>query len=211
MQRVSRLLLMQVVLIAIELLLLVCIITACEYRQPATSSRLISDPDIKFSVERLVVRGKHSAPISYSTGDSVEETSQDPIALYNSYIDEICTHYDNLDPDLIRAVVWVESRYDPNAVNYNGTCIGLMQISTKWHTARAESLGVSLEDPYGNLLTGCDLLSELIYTYKGDISYALMVYNMGYSGANRLHSQGKVSSYVLAVNSRHQELKGVYT
>lgn len=142
---------------------------------------------------------------------SDQSTTQDPISLYNSYIDDICAHYDNLDPDLVRSVVWVESRFDPDAVNYNGTCIGLMQISTKWHTARAERLGVDLHDPYGNLLTGCDLLSELISAYDGDVSYALMVYNMGYSGANKLHSQGKVSSYVLAVESRQQELKGAYT
>lgn len=134
-----------------------------------------------------------------------------PVQLYNYYIDEICKLYNNLDPDLVRSVVWIESRYIPTAKNYNGTCIGLMQLSTKWHTSRANRLGVEdLWDPYGNILVGCDLLSELITTYDGNVANALMAYNMGCGGARNLISQGKISSYANDVLSRQQDLKEVY-
>lgn len=118
--------------------------------------------------------------------------NQDPVPLaamssdeeiIDQYIYNIAeTRYPSLDPELIRAIVYHESRYDPTVINPKSGTTGLMQISPKWHLGRARSLGVEdLTDPYGNLLVGCDLLNELIRTYSQN--YALDVYAGGYSYA----------------------------
>lgn len=104
--------------------------------------------------------------------------------LYLSYVDEITsTIYTDVDPLLVKAIIYHESRFDPDASNSSGGTIGLMQISPKWHTNRADDLGVSLTDPYGNILVGCDILNELYKSYSK--SYSLNVYAGGYSYADR--------------------------
>lgn len=126
--------------------------------------------------------------------------------LYESYIYEICELYDNVEPELIIALVENESRFTPEAVNKYGTCFGLMQINPKYQTARMERLGITdLFDPYSNILLGVDFLSELTDTY-GDPVPALMFYSMGYDGP-ALYYSGTVSKYVRFIFARADELK----
>lgn len=104
--------------------------------------------------------------------------------LYISYVDEITsTIYTDVDPLLVKAIIYHESRFDADAVNSKSGTMGLMQVSPKWHTQRAERLGVSLSDPYGNILVGCDILHEL-YSSNSK-SYSLNVYAGGYPYANK--------------------------
>lgn len=70
----------------------------------------------------------------------------------------------------------------------------MMQVSTKWHTERAESLNVGLYDSYGNVLTGTDYLAELYDEYE-NITTALMVYH-GESDAFIKDENGQTSTYV---------------
>lgn len=118
-------------------------------------------------------------------------------ALYDSYVDDvIINHYPDLDPVYIRAIIYHESRYDPNCRNKKTNATGLMQILPKWHTKRARNLGVTdLFDPYGNILVGCDILHEISQTYG--LEYALNFYAGGYKYANRY--KGRVSPYVKAL------------
>lgn len=128
--------------------------------------------------------------------------------LYKYYIFEITEDYENVEPELVISLVERESNFQPIATNANGTCVGLMQISTKYHLSRARELGVSnLRDPYGNLLTGIDLLSDLIDMAEGDIPYALMLYNMKTEDANALHAQGRTTNYVRTILARQEEIK----
>lgn len=91
--------------------------------------------------------------------------------------------YPDLKPGYVLALIYHESRFIPDVVNSKTGATGLMQILPKWHTARAEKLGVSLTDPAGNILTGCDILNE-VYQQSGSMSYALNVYAGGYAYAN---------------------------
>lgn len=104
--------------------------------------------------------------------------------LYNSYVDEIINqHYPSLDAECVKAIIYHESRYDPNAYNSKTGVIGLMQINPKWHTKRALDLGVTdLYDPYGNILVGCDILNELTKQYS--FNYAINFFAGGYSYAD---------------------------
>ena len=103
----------------------------------------------------------------------------------------------------VYGVVMAESSGNSNAAN--GKCVGLCQVSTKWHADRAESLGVEdFYDPYGNIRLAADYLREL-YGKKKSWEYALMRYNMKTETANELWEQGIVSGYakkVLATKSR---------
>lgn len=81
-----------------------------------------------------------------------------------------------VDAELIAAVIWIESNFDPNTVS--GQCIGLMQI----HVNTGKSLGLSRADLYNSDISikyGVKYLSGHISTYKGDVMKALSAYNQG--------------------------------
>ena len=122
----------------------------------------------------------------------------------DGYIEHICKDYD-MDPALIKSIVWHESRYNPKAKN--GSCVGLMQISTRWHTARAKKLGVTdFYDPYGNILVGVDYLSDIFDNYK-DPALVLMMYNMDNNTAMAMYKRGEISGYAQSVLQRAKDLK----
>jgi hypothetical protein len=86
-----------------------------------------------------------------------------------------------VDPALVRAVVWVESRYDPYAVSPRGAR-GLMQLTAD--TAR--EVGVSNPfDPRQNVFGGVKYLSQLLKRHDGDVALALASYNAGPSAVRR--------------------------
>ena len=79
-----------------------------------------------------------------------------------------------VDPDLVNAVMYIESKGNPNSVSGKGA-IGLMQLTP----ATATHLGVSdIFNPEENIKAGVKYISGLIRTYE-DESSALLVYNAG--------------------------------
>lgn len=106
----------------------------------------------------------------------------------------------SLCPEFLQAVAWQESRYDEDAEN--GGCIGLMQVSERWHQDRMARLQVAdLHDPEGNMLVAADYLAELFGQYE-DIGMVLMVYS-GDSGAEELAlTEEGLSGYVQEVTER---------
>lgn len=78
-------------------------------------------------------------------------------------------------PELIQAMCFKESGFDPRAENDG--CIGIMQVNPLWHKDRMERLGVTdLYDTRQNMMTGVDYLHELSEEHE-DISIVLMTYN----------------------------------
>lgn len=108
------------------------------------------------------------------------------------YITEIAISY-GLDPEIVKALIEIESGGDPYAVGDSGESIGLMQIQPKWHGERMARLGVTdLMDPYQNVLTGCDILAEKLAEY-GNLHDALSAYNAG-SPCNNGYAERVMSS-----------------
>jgi len=85
-----------------------------------------------------------------------------------------------LEPDLLTALVWVESRYCPQARSPVGA-IGLGQLMP----ATAKELGVDPWNPQANLY-GAALYLRQKWEEFGDWRLALAAYNAG-SGAVRKH------------------------
>ena len=121
-----------------------------------------------------------------------------------------CVDYGNeyfICPELLMAIIETESSGDPKAKN--GTCTGLMQVSSRWHADRMKRLGVkSLYDERGNVHVGTDYLVELIKKH-GDVATALMVYH-GESDALSKADVGIISDYASKILERSTELERLH-
>lgn len=138
-----------------------------------------------------------------------------------------------LDPALIKAVVWRESRFDP-AVRGDAGEIGLMQLqdTTAHEWADAEHLG-SFEheqcvDPGTNTMAGAWYLRKLLRRYAATdnpLPYALADYNAGRGnvlkwnkGAGATNSSAFVDqigfpgtrAYVISVTKRYRHYQPIF-
>jgi soluble lytic murein transglycosylase-like protein len=85
-----------------------------------------------------------------------------------------------VDPTLINAVIWVESKFDRRARGRGGS-LGLMQLMPKTAAGLAKQLGRKRDsyDPDFNIHAGTLLLAQLLARFDGDVTLALAGYNRG--------------------------------
>jgi len=84
-------------------------------------------------------------------------------------------------PELVRAVIVVESAFNPNAVSNRGA-VGLMQL----RPATARRYGVANAfDPEQNIKAGVHYLRDLLTRYGNNLELTLAAYNAGEDAVER--------------------------
>jgi len=95
-------------------------------------------------------------------------------ALLRPIILRVANRY-QVDPALVKAIIMVESSYNPKAISKRGAK-GLMQLMPE----TAELLGVRDSfNPEQNINAGVKHFKSLLDQFKGDVKLALAAYNAG--------------------------------
>lgn len=145
---------------------------------------------------RLVVRSDGSKVISNVGSKSAKAGGTDLVwlakqrnrpSVYDRLIDEYADRYE-VDPMLVRAVIQVESGYDPMTISHKGAR-GLMQLMP----GTADRFAVQqIHDPEENIRGGVEYLSELLRLFSYDLRRALAAYN---AGENAVIRHGGIPPY----------------
>jgi hypothetical protein len=135
------------------------------------------------------------------------------ISAVDPWITQAATKH-RIDPDLLRGMVWVESRFDPRAQSPAGAR-GLMQLMPDTANALAKRIDGPRGDAYDaqfNVLAGALYLSDMLARYRGDMVLALAAYNAGPGNVDRwLNEDGELpprsreyAALVLAAKDRFE-------
>lgn len=115
-----------------------------------------------------------------SSGDRYDSMLLAKAGQYDSII-ERAAFSASVEPNLLRAVIVVESGFNPRAVSKRGA-VGLMQLMP----ATAVRFGVSNPyDPRENVQAGAQYLKVLIDRFGHDVNLALAAYNAGEEAVDR--------------------------
>ncbi|MBI4179281.1 transglycosylase SLT domain-containing protein [bacterium] len=122
----------------------------------ASAKRLIGDPTAEEGIGGFVA-------------------DRERVALYIGLIRKFARTY-NLPEHLVKAVIQVESAFNPKAVSHKGA-VGLMQVMP----ATAQDIGIlgDLTEPEVNIEAGCRYLAMMMSRFKGRVDLALAGYNAG--------------------------------
>jgi soluble lytic murein transglycosylase-like protein len=111
-----------------------------------------------------------------------------------------------VDPALVHALVFVESRYDPAARSPKGA-LGLMQLMPA--TASRYGEANPLRSPEANLRAGTRYLKDLLQMFDQRLELALAAYNAGENAVLRYGSRippySETRAYVPAVLAKYRE------
>jgi peptidoglycan lytic transglycosylase len=108
---------------------------------------------------------------------------------YEQIVRAHARNYD-LDPTLLAAVIYAESRFDPNVESTAGA-VGLMQLLPETakgialRTGGASFVVADLRDPEVNVRYGSWYLDHLRDHYDGDMRLALAAYHAGQGSVDR--------------------------
>ena len=108
----------------------------------------------------------------------------------------------NICPELLEAIAYTESRYDPTVSNCK--CVGLMQIHIPSHRDRMTKLNITENEMYqiyANMRVAADYLSELFEEYE-DPAIVLAIYH-----GEKNYSVTNMSKYVRNILELSEELE----
>ena len=124
---------------------------------------------------------------------------------YDDLIRQAATLY-QIPEQLVRAVIKVESDYDPRAVSVSGAR-GLMQLMPD----TAERLQVrDINDPHDNIFGGVRFLRILANSFNGDLDLTVAAYNAGEDAVMRyggIPPYAQTQKYVVKVTSFYRRYR----
>jgi soluble lytic murein transglycosylase-like protein len=107
-----------------------------------------------------------------------------------------------VDPRLIHAVIWQESKYKPTAASHAGAQ-GLMQLMP----AAAQRFGCEdRNDAESNVKAGTKYLRWLLKRFDGNVTLALAAYNAGEGNVDKYEGVppfGETQAYVRIITGRY--------
>jgi len=164
--------------LCIGLLLFTCTAGAEVYKYEDLEGNLVfTDRPLK-GPYKLLWRssgGAAGAPLSAGATPSLSSAEMKRNMERFSALIDSTARLSNLHPELLHAVIRVESSYDPEAVSRTGA-VGLMQLMPD--TARRYGV-VDRTDPTENLRGGAAYLRDLLELFDYDLKLALAGYNAG--------------------------------
>ncbi|MEC4684725.1 MAG: lytic transglycosylase domain-containing protein [Nitrospirota bacterium] len=129
----------------------------------------------------LIIKEKKE-PVTPSANNTTTYSSDNSLESYKVLAEKTAKRY-ALDPELVKAVIEIESGWNPRAVSSRGA-IGLMQLMPD----TAMDMGVrNPYDPEQNIEGGVKYLKRLVDRF-GDVKLALAAYNAGPSVVKRYGS-----------------------
>lgn len=142
------------------------------------------------------------------TTNKTKTTTQTSPGKYDDLISKY-SKINNIDENLVRAVIQQESGFNPNAKSSAGA-IGLMQLMP----GTAKELGVT--DPYDpeqNIKGGTKYLKQMLDKFNGNTELALAAYNAGPHNAalkkGKIPQNGQTPKYVSKVMDYYEQYKTI--
>jgi murein DD-endopeptidase MepM/ murein hydrolase activator NlpD len=129
----------------------------------------------------------------------IQETQNEAVKIYApaslvQKIDDLAKQ-EGIDPDLLRAIAWNESHFDPQAISRIGAK-GILQVMPE----TALKFGATnLEDPDQVTRAGAHYLRHLLDTYPGDLTKVLSAYNGGEAAVESGQLSDETRHYAPAV------------
>jgi soluble lytic murein transglycosylase-like protein len=168
--------------------------------------------DIYMHIDKDGVMHFTNMPVE-SEGNSVkfrfyqkEENQENQEKHLNRYFDNIDTyiieasHQHEVSFPLIKAIIKVESDFNPKAVSEKGA-MGLMQIMP------FNFKNLSIRDPFDpweNIMGGVRYFKNMLNKFNGDLSLSLAAYN---AGPNAVDKYGSIPPYPETINYVEKVLK----
>jgi len=148
------------------------------YQMP-DGSRLISDHPLINTKAKLVRRGKSLDNIGHYAARRTLRAKR-RMRLWSYYIYHESQKH-GIDDSLVKAVIYTESYFNPNATSHKGAS-GLMQLMP----ATAEKYGVSdLYNPHQNITAGIKHLRYLMTLFPDNLKHVIAAYNAGENAVNK--------------------------
>jgi len=152
---------------------------------------------------KVIVAG--NAPAGPGTKRPASRLGGSTLSSFSDVIDEASRAF-HVPPELLRAVIDVESGYNPKAVSGKGA-LGLMQLMPD--TARRFSSG-DMFNPRDNVLAGARYLRFLLDLFQENVELTLAAYNAGENAViragYRIPSLPQTREYVPRVLARYKRL-----
>ena len=148
------------------------------------------------------------APVVKASADTTLRTAADMPTSGDPELDRIIIEdgeREGVDPRLIHAVIWQESRYKVDARSHAGAQ-GLMQLMP----ATAKRFGCQHpEDPAENIQAGTKYLSWLLKRFAGNVELALAGYNAGEGSVDKydgIPPYNETQNYVKIISQRYGKM-----
>ncbi len=148
------------------------------YQMP-DGSRLLSDHPLINSKAKLVRLSKKMTNMGHYVARRTIR-AQRRMRLWSYFIYHQSQKY-GIDDSLVKAVIYTESYFNPNATSHKGAS-GLMQLMP----ATAEKYGVSdLYNPHQNIVAGIKHLRYLMTLFPDNLKHVIAAYNAGENAVNK--------------------------